>query len=248
VNNFYLGIKFSLSYFTILPITFKQTDDLGAPKVLSSMLFFFPFVGVILASVTLLFYTFLFAKLGIYGAVISSVLYMILYGFIHTEAILDVVDAIYASHGGKNPYEVIKEPHIGAMGMLWGVGFLVIKVSLITYLLTNHLYFEFLVVAMISRFTLLPLIYFMEFQSSFVQKLKDSLSLKVILINLILVTLLGYYFINISFFLILVCGILSSLLMMRFLKKKLGFLNGDTLGTSLEISEILIIFMVVYLN
>lgn len=248
MNNFYLGIKFSLSYFTILPITFKQTDDLGAPKVLSSMLFFFPFVGVILASVTLLFYTFLFAKLGIYGAVISSVLYMILYGFIHTEAILDVVDAIYASHGGKNPYEVIKEPHIGAMGMLWGVGFLVIKVSLITYLLTNHLYFEFLVVAMISRFTLLPLIYFMEFQSSFVQKLKDSLSLKVILINLILVTLLGYYFINISFFLILVCGILSSLLMMRFLKKKLGFLNGDTLGTSLEISEILIIFMVVYLN
>lgn len=248
MNNFYLGIKFSLSYFTILPITFKQTDDLRAPKVLSSMLFFFPFVGVILVSVTLLFYTFLFAKLGIYGAVISSVLYMILYGFIHTEAILDVVDAIYASHGGKNPYEVIKEPHIGAMGMLWGVGFLVIKVSLITYLLTNHLYFEFLVVAMISRFTLLPLIYFMEFQSSFVQKLKDSLSLKVILINLILVTLLGYYFINISFFLILVCGILSSLLMMRFLKKKLGFLNGDTLGTSLEISEILIIFMVVYLN
>ncbi len=248
MNNFYLGIKFSLSYFTILPITFKQTDDLRAPKVLSSMLFFFPFVGVILVSVALLFYTFLFAKLGIYGAVISSVLYMILYGFIHTEAILDVVDAIYASHGGKNPYEVIKEPHIGAMGMLWGVGFLVIKVSLITYLLTNHLYFEFLVVAMISRFTLLPLIYFMEFQSSFVQKLKDSLSLKVILINLILVTLLGYYFINISFFLILVCGILSSLLMMRFLKKKLGFLNGDTLGTSLEISEILIIFMVVYLN
>jgi len=248
VNNFYLGIKFSLSYFTILPITFKQTDDLRAPKVLSSMLFFFPFVGVILVSVTLLFYTFLFAKLGIYGAVISSIFYMILYGFIHTEAILDVVDAIYASHGGKNPYEVIKEPHIGAMGMLWGVGFLVIKVSLITYLLTNHLYFEFLVVAMISRFTLLPLIYFMEFQSSFVQKLKDSLSLKVILINLILVTLLGYYFINISFFLILVCGILSSLLMMRFLKKKLGFLNGDTLGTSLEISEILIIFMVVYLN
>ena len=240
MKEIYLGLRFSLSYFTILPITFKQTDDLGTPKVLSSMLFFFPFVGVILASVTLLFYTFLFAKLGIYGAVIASVLYMILYGFIHTEAILDVVDAIYASHSGKNPYEVIKEPHIGAMGMLWGVGFVVIKVSLITYLLTNHHYGEFLAVALISRFTLLPLIYFMKFQSSFVETLQNALTLKMIRFNLIFIATFGYLLVGISFFLILACGVLASFLTIQFLKKKLGFLNGDTLGTTLELIEIIL--------
>jgi len=248
MKEIYLGLRFSLSYFTILPITFKQTDDLGAPKILSSMLFFFPFVGVILVSVTLLLYTFLFAKLGIYGAVISSVIYMILYGFIHTEAILDVVDALYASHSGKNPYEVIKEPHIGAMGMLWGVGFVVIKVSLITYLLTNHLYGEFLAVAMISRFTLLPLIYFMKFKSSFVETLQKALTLKMIRVNLVFIAFFGYFLVEISFFFILFCGVLASFLTIKILKKKLGFLNGDTLGTTLELIEIILFLGIALLN
>ncbi len=32
---------------------------------------------------------------------------------------IDVVDAIYAKLGGKDSYKVIKEPTVGAMGVLY---------------------------------------------------------------------------------------------------------------------------------
>lgn len=123
MNNFILGFKFALSYFTILPVKFKEDDDLSKKEILSFMLFSLPLLGLILGFITLVLYH-LLADLSWFGATICAVSYMILYGFIHTEAIIDVVDAIYAKHSGKDAYEVIKEPTIGAMGVLYAFAFL----------------------------------------------------------------------------------------------------------------------------
>ena len=108
MNNFILGFKFALSYFTILPVKFKEDDDLSKKEILSFMLFSLPLLGLILGFITLVLYHFL-ADLSWFGATICAVSYIILYGFIHTEAIIDVVDAIYAKHSGKDAYEVIPD-------------------------------------------------------------------------------------------------------------------------------------------
>ncbi len=243
MKEIYLGLKFSLSYFSILPISFKENDDLGASKVLSSMLFFFSFIGLLIASITVLLYTFFFSSLGIVGAVISSVIYMMLYGFIHTEAILDVVDALYASHSGKNPYEVIKEPHIGAMGMLWGAGFVIIKVALLASLLEKELFFPFMVVAMMSRWNIVFLIKQLQFKSTFVETLQKALSLKTLLLSLILVCSIGYILIGVEIIIFVFVALLSSFLIAKFIGKKLTFFNGDVLGATLESTEILLFLL-----
>jgi adenosylcobinamide-GDP ribazoletransferase len=80
----------------------------------------------------------------------------------------------------------------------------------------------------------------MKFQSSFVETLQNALTLKMIRFNLIFIATFGYLLVGISFFLILACGVLASFLTIQFLKKKLGFLNGDTLGTTLELIEIIL--------
>jgi len=242
MRDFYLGVKFSLSYFSAIPISFKSSDNLYSPKVLGAMLFFLPFVGLILGSITVTLSIFL-SHLGWYGAVVSAVVYMMLYGFIHTEAIMDVADAIYARRCGKDAYKIIKESTVGAMGVLYALGYTLMKIAGIVYLLNHHLYLEFIAVLIISRLSLVVLIDSLDFKSSFVTQLKESLSWQYLISAFVLSLLIGT--ILTPFFIILmVFGFALALSIAIYLGKRLGFINGDVLGTTLEGVEILLSLVV----
>jgi adenosylcobinamide-GDP ribazoletransferase len=245
MREFYLGFKFSLSYFSNFPISFREDDNLSTKRVLASMLFSLPLVGLFLGLATVLIFL-LLSKLNIYGAVISAVFYMMLYGFIHTEAIIDVADAVYAKHSGKDAYQIIKESTVGAMGVLYGVGFLIIKLSAILYLFTHNLLEEFIAVLLISRFSLTALIYKLDFKSSFINLLKESLNIKYLISSLFLTLLIGSILIP-YFIAILLFGLLLSYLISIYLGKKLGFINGDILGATLEGVEILLFLLLALL-
>ncbi len=116
MNSIYLGLKFVFSYFSIIPVKFKKDDDLSQKEVLNYTMFFLPLVGFVLGTITVVLYNFL-DEVPILGAIIASCIYFVLYGFIHTEAVLDIVDAIYAKHSGKDAYKIIKEPTVGAIGV-----------------------------------------------------------------------------------------------------------------------------------
>ncbi|AFL69414.1 adenosylcobinamide-GDP ribazoletransferase [Sulfurospirillum barnesii] len=240
MHTFYLGLKFSLSYFTILPMHFKASDDVGHPPVLSSMLFFFPLVGVLLSAITLILYHFLLAPLQGVGAFIAAVVYMLLYGFIHTEAISDCVDALYAKHSGKDAYKVIKEAHIGAMGMLYTLAFVLIKVALLGYMLSHALYSEFIAVTLCSRFALVVLMKTLHFRSSFVTSLQEALVPKMLFLSFMVTLLVGIFLLKGDFLLLLTCTLVFAFIVATRLAKGLGFLNGDGLGATLELCEALL--------
>ena len=242
MKSFYLGLKFAFSYFSVLPIKFQESDNLEKKEVLASMLFFLPLVGFTLGSLTLIIFFFI-AHLEWYGAIFSAVVYMMLYGFIHTEAVIDVADAIYASHSGKDAYAIIKEPTVGAMGVLYSIGFVLLKVAGVVYLLTNNLLMEFIAVLIVSRLSLLMLFRVHEFKSSFATLLKESLSNRYILSAFIIFTILGTLLMS-SFIFLLLIGLIFALLISLLIKSKIGFVNGDVLGTTLESVEILLFLVV----
>ena len=219
----------------------KKGDDLSKKEVLASMLLFLPFVGLTLGLVTLLF-SFL-AELEWYGAIISALVYMMLYGFIHTEAVMDVADAIYAAHSGKDPYVIIKEPTVGAMGVLYVIGFVLLKISGIIYLLTHELFMEFIAVLIVSRLSLLLLFKVHQFRSSFAVLLKNSLSNSYLLTASIVYSIIGSLLMP-YFVILLIQGLFFALLISSFIKSKVGFVNGDVLGCTLESVEILLFLTV----
>lgn len=239
LNQYILGLKFVFSYFTILPVSFNKDDDLSSKNVLNSMLYFLPFMGFTLGIIVVGLYGFL-ENLDWLGALICAIVYMMLYGFIHTEAILDVVDAIYAKHSGKDAYEVIKEPAVGAMGVLYAFALVILKLSCIVAIFKNNLFFEFISVLIISRYLLLILIKSFEFKSSFVSLLKESLSSNSLifssLFTLFMITILS----GLKSLILLTLGFIISFVIFKTIKKKLGFLNGDALGMTLELTEILL--------
>jgi len=228
MQNLYLGFKFAFSYFSILPVRFKHSDDLSSKAVLGSMLLFFPFVGFVLGTITVVIFT-LLESLSWYGATISAVAYMMLYGFLHTEAVIDVADAVFASHSGKDAYAVIKDPTVGAMGVLWVIGLVFLKISGIVFLLTDHCFGEFISIVIISRLALLMLFYTQRFRSVFANKLKDALNRRYLTVAVIISSIFGLYLTGIDFIVLMFLGFIFSFIVVYFIKSKLRFINGDVL-------------------
>ena len=242
MNTFYLGFKFAFSYFSILPISFNSKDDLSKKEVLASMLLFLPFVGFIIGLGTVVLFSFL-TYLEWYGAIISAVVYMMLYGFLHTEAVIDVTDAIYATHSGKDAYVIIKEPTVGAMGVLYAIGFVLLKVSGMVYILTHNFLMEFVAVLIISRLSLLLLFKVHTFNSSFATQLKEAFTKKYFILSYLIFMILGSLLTS-NFIFLLLTGLALALLISFYIKSKIGFVNGDVLGATLESVEILLFLAV----
>lgn len=128
------SFAFTLSYFTVFPVFVKQmTIDKNTFKY---SLFFLPLIGLLLSCATILIFIFLSSFFHpLYASVVSAVLSLTLYGYLHTEAITDVVDAWFASYSGKDAYKIMKESTIGAIGAIATFCFVLLKVSIIAYLL-----------------------------------------------------------------------------------------------------------------
>ena len=243
MHTFYLGLKFAFSFFSILPVSFKKDDDLSKKEILDVMLFNIPLVGLTLGLITVVIFI-LLEPLQWLGAVIAAVIYMMLYGFLHTEAVIDVADAIYAKHSGLDSYKIIKDSTVGAMGVLYGVATILLKVTTIVYLLMNNYILQFICVLIVSRLSIIFILKAFTFKSSFATSLKNALgwwSFAAFLLFFMIGTSL-----SLMFPLLLFLGLTFSWFFVKFINKKLGFINGDVLGTTLEYVEI-VLFIVVAL-
>ena len=236
LNAFY----FALSYFSIIPVFVKdmQIND----KTYKYTLILLPLVGAILASIVIVLSIFMGTLFNpLYASFVAAVVYLALYGFIHTEAIIDVVDAWFASYSGKDAYAIMKESTIGAIGALYAIAFVLLKVGIITYVLYEEQYALFLVVCVFSRLNFLYLLEYFKFS-------KDSfLSLafagggvfkeKIIA----LVYVIFSFFIGSNILILFILSLISFYLILKVLDKKFGFVNGDCLGFTLEHTELVLL-------
>jgi len=242
VRNLYLGIKLSLAYFSLLPMRFARKDNLQAASVLNGMLLFLPWVGLLLAGGVILLYG-LLSPLGWYGALVAGICYMMFYGFLHTEAVIDVFDALFAAHGGKDAYDVMKEPTVGAIGVLYGVGFFLLKLAGIVWVLNHGYLAEFVAIVVISRLSLLSLIVLHDFRSAFLTQLKEALDAWYLMMLFVFFVLFGSW-ITPYFIPLLLTGVILGFLISLYFAAKLRFVNGDVLGTTLEGVEIILLLLV----
>ena len=156
---------------------------------------------------------------------LCSIFYLISYGFLHLEAVCDTIDGYFASLSKKDVYEVMHEPQVGSIGAIGGFCFVLLKILAISFLLYNECYIALIISLMLSRLSLffaLDLEY--HEKSHFIKNLQDSLK-----------TSIWFKLLFLPF------NLLTKYILIT-LKKKLGFTNGDTLGFTIELEEI------IYLN
>ena len=231
---------FALSYFSIIPVFVKNMEINN--ETYKYTLVLLPLVGAILSSLII------GLNLGLneffnplYSSFVCGIVYLALYGFIHTEAIIDVVDAWFASYSGKDAYKIMKESTIGAIGALYGVAFVLLKVGIITYVLYEKQYILFLIVCVFSRLNLIYLLGYFKFSKDSFLSLAFANGSVFTLKILSLIYLIFAFIIGSNVLLLFILSLLSFYFILKVLDKKFGFVNGDCLGFTLEHTELVLL-------
>jgi len=221
VKDFFNGVKYGISYFSILPIKLDKFE--ANNSFYKGVLFSLPLVGLLLSLIIITIFI-LLPMPYIYKTILVSILYLFLYGFIHLEAVADTIDGYFASLSNKNVHTIMKEPQIGAIGAIGTFCFILLKILALSYLFYEEQYFFIIFALVFSRASIFFTLN-LEFHkdSTFISSLKNSLQIG-----------------SIYKYLFLPFDILTKFILKR-VKKSIGFLNGDTLGFNIELQEIILL-------
>ena len=223
------GFALAFSMLSILPF-FKVHDFFKGINAYSAM--FYPLVGFLLGLMLWTLHTLLtpyFPPLHL--GVIIFVVWMIITGALHLDGFSDSVDGLFVSK--ERALEVMKDAHVGGMGMSFTVVFLLFKLSSLLY---ADAYYLLPVILMFSRLNATLSIYFFDYISKGVSSLiKEELQLRHIVFASLYSLIIAYFFSATSLILI---SLFIMLLTARFFTKRLGGLNGDVYGFMIEVSEL----------
>ncbi|NQY94231.1 MAG: adenosylcobinamide-GDP ribazoletransferase [Campylobacteraceae bacterium] len=242
-SNIINGFLQSFSFFSVLPIGAKRYTP--NKEFYNVMLFTMPFVGFVLGLISVLFFTIISSYVAVsYAAFISAALYVSLYGFLHLEAVSDVIDAWFASLSGKDVSAVMKEPQVGAVGAVGTTVIVALKLAAITYLLINESAAMFLAAIVLSRFAGIVGLGVFDFKKGGEYTIRLSLSAGFGLIffaTVFYMSLLAFPLDVNNVVLLSIFAIAIMLFLLYKLDSKFGFVNGDCIGFSIVITEIVLL-------
>lgn len=128
LKNLISGFCVAFSLYSIIPMPRTEWDK----HTMKYALCFFPLVGVIVGALQYLWY--LFARhtgleTVLYG-VVSVLIPLVVTGGIHLDGFTDTSDALCSYGDQKKRLEILKDPHVGAFGVMYLVALLLLQLGL----------------------------------------------------------------------------------------------------------------------
>lgn len=224
---------------SIIPF-FKVHDFFKGINGYSAMLY--PLVGFILGSLLWLTHTTLQNYIpATHLAVIIFSLWILITGALHLDGLSDTVDGLFVS--SDKSLEVMKDSHVGGMGMSFTIVFLALKLSSVIHF---EAFYLLPVILMFSRLNATLAIYFYEYISSGVGALiKEELTLKQTLFALGYSLTIAYLFSFLTAFILLLLVLIISA---KFFTSRIKGLNGDIYGFIIEVSELALLNYIIISN
>ena len=229
---FFYAFWLSFNMLTIFPI-FKIHTFFKGINGYSAM--FYPLIGVILGTML-----YMASKLGnaffdpTYVSVIIFALWVLFSGAIHLDGFSDTIDGIFVDK--NRSLEVMKDPHVGTMGMIFSVVFLMLKLFALMHIKD---FSALVVVLMLSRLNATIAIYFFNYISSGVGMLiKEELKPWMVFIAVFLSFVVSALF---NLFYLLPISLATLFIVGKFFQTRYGGLNGDMYGFIIEFSELMML-------
>lgn len=244
-------ILYAFRFLTILPIPWKQDEDLT--KVARSMIYF-PFVGLIiglLVSFVELLFRSRFTPLTTSALIVF--LWIILTGGLHLDGLSDLADGL----GGKNREDrlrIMKDSRIGAFGAISLIILILLKIIFVRELIILHTTSGLLLPLFLSPvwsrvMVLLSIRFFKSARKDGMGNFfKSEMGKKEWIIPIIISTVGTIYLLSIYTIFLLVPFCIIMLSIAKSVSRKLDGLTGDCYGAVCEISELLFIFLYLLLK
>jgi len=231
MNSFLLAFQL----LTIIPVThtFVAND-----KQLGYSCLFYPFIGLLIGSLLVIF-SLLITSLPIQiQAVLLLMIWVLITGGLHLDGLADCADAWVGGLSSKQrSLEIMKDPASGPIAVVVLVLVLLLKWSIIAFILEQQSLMILLITPLLGRVSILLLMLSTDYIRSegmaevLVKNLPRS---KVQLISFICL-LLSLYYLN---FLAIVFMLLVLYLIASQAKKRIGGVTGDVYGAAVELVEL----------
>ena len=226
------GFALAFNMLSIIPF-FKVHKFFDGINGYSAM--FYPLVGFILGS--LLWGTQVLLQDYVpptHLAVLIFGLWVLITGALHIDGLSDTIDGLFVSK--EKALDVMKDAHVGGMGMTFSFVFLSLKVSSIIHFQAYEL---LPIILMLSRLNASLAIYFYDYISTGIAEiLKKEFETKHLLFASASSVALAYSFNFLDAFLLSVLVLIVSA---KFFSSRLGGLNGDIYGFIIELTELVLL-------
>jgi cobalamin 5'-phosphate synthase/cobalamin synthase len=238
MRDIFKGFALSVSMLTALPF-FRVHDFFKGINGYAVM--FYPLVGFFLGAILWGVYTLLAPFIASFHlGIIIFILWVLLTGALHLDGLSDTIDGLYVSK--ERALEVMKDSNVGGMGMIMSATFLIAKASSLAHFEAIYL---LPIILMLSRLNATLAIYFYPYIS---QNGMGALAKEEFTKPLMLITLF-YSLVLVAFFnawLVLLCALLVLFFIKSFFIKRYGGFSGDIYGFTIEVSELILLNLLLF--
>ncbi|NCB01137.1 MAG: adenosylcobinamide-GDP ribazoletransferase [Spirochaetia bacterium] len=160
----------------------------------------------------------------------------------HLDGVADMADGFGGGWTKERVLEIMRDSHIGAFGAISIALLLIVKVAAISSLIEKSNQFSIIIIFSISRFLLVFLAHISPYarKEGTAHHIVGEAKVRHVAVAFIQLLLLAFFFYRgelLKVLLLFGSGLITSLYILYRGKKRIGGITGDMLGTTLELSE-----------
>ncbi|MDI6732858.1 MAG: adenosylcobinamide-GDP ribazoletransferase [Planctomycetota bacterium] len=241
----------AIQFLTPIPLSSKEVD----PKDLARSMRFFPLVGLLIGLFLVLlripclhleFSTSITATFLLLAITVAS-------GALHLDGFGDTCDGFYAGRTREEIIKVMRDSHIGVMGVIGIFFILLLKWAVfVSFPWGNASYsnLSLILIPFLSRWAMVIATALSPYASvahdgigkpftDHITRKEVFIATAIILVGILVLSFLSGYFIG---FLLIIIPLIVVLIMVVISRKTLGGITGDILGAINEITEVAVLF------
>jgi adenosylcobinamide-GDP ribazoletransferase len=234
----------ALQFLTILPLKIK---DFNEKRIVVAMIFF-PFVGLLLGALLALI-NMLLVILHLPASVISIILVValiVITGGMHLDGLADTADAFLSGKPKEEMLKIMRDSHIGVMGVLSLISVILLKVGLFYSVGTSLKVSALILMCILSRWSALWMMFLFPYArgEGKARVFMEGMSARILILSTITAVFFAFLSWQIKGILTLLIIAGCTYLWGKIIGRKIKGITGDTLGAGIELSEIVTLFAV----
>ena len=238
----------ALQFLTILPINITSKVE---NEVFGKSLTWFPFVGALIGLLLSLF-AFLF---GFFPRLVIAALILagsvIITGGIHLDGFADTCDGLYGFTSKDRALEIMRDSRIGTFGSAGIAILLILKFSILAVLPQSVMLKCLVLMAAFARWSQVLSCFSSRYarQEGKAKYFIEYASWRQLVIGGIFVLMLFILLFGVNGFRLFLASVLPVLILINYIRNKIGGMTGDTIGAINEIAETsVLLFSLIFLK
>jgi adenosylcobinamide-GDP ribazoletransferase len=236
----------ALQFLTILPVKISEIKE----KDFGKSLVYFPIVGMLIGLVLVLsLFVFSFLPPLVYAALIL-VISIIITGGVHLDGIADTCDGFYGSKPKEEILEIMRDSHIGTMGVIGVACLLLLKFTILTGIPREALWKSLIMMTVFARWTqgLASLLSNYARQNGKAKYFIEYADKRGVFMGGLFTLALFLLLASFKGFILFIISLIPIFLFISYIKRRISGMTGDTIGATSEIAEVLILLFCLFLQ